>query len=145
MGIFGSIKDKIMRKSDDYGDFRSHVIGDPIAGADVEPPRFGKDPNPQERFALGPPASRSELETQRFSGEAPPDFGREASEFGPPYARTPFEREAVSMDEQPSRNVNYDVVDRLNIIEAQLSAIRSQTETINERLKNIELKLPRRY
>ena len=41
---------------------------------------------------------------------------------------------------------NYDILDRLNIIEAQLSAIRSQTETINERLKNMEMKLgPRRY
>ena len=41
---------------------------------------------------------------------------------------------------------NYEIMDRLNIIEAQLSAIRSQTETINERLKNLEMRLQgRRY
>ncbi len=136
MGIFGSIKNKIMRKSDDYSEFRSHVIGGPLSEADAEPPRFGKDTGPQDRFALGSKATPAELEVQRFPGEKPM-----TDEFGPPYARSPFEREVV---EEP-RNASYDVADRLNIIEAQLSAIRSQTETINERLKNIEMRLPRRY
>jgi chaperonin cofactor prefoldin len=38
-------------------------------------------------------------------------------------------------------------MDRLNLIESQLAAIRSMTETINERLKNMEsrLGLQRRY
>ncbi|MBI2173411.1 MAG: hypothetical protein HYT73_04385 [Candidatus Aenigmarchaeota archaeon] len=45
----------------------------------------------------------------------------------------------------PSKD--YDVMQRLDVIESQLQAIRSQTETINERLKNLEFKLTggRRY
>jgi chaperonin cofactor prefoldin len=38
-------------------------------------------------------------------------------------------------------------MDRLNLIESQIAAVRSMTETINERLKNMESKLvmQRRY
>jgi len=39
----------------------------------------------------------------------------------------------------------YELFDRISVIEAQLTAIRSQTETINERLKMLDIKLTRRY
>ena len=55
----------------------------------------------------------------------------------------PFEteREPISTE----RN-SYEIIDRLNFIENQLSAIKSQVELVNERLKNMEMKLvPRRY
>lgn len=38
-----------------------------------------------------------------------------------------------------------EIIERLAFIENQLIAIRSQTETINERLKNIQNELMRRY
>ncbi len=106
----------------DYEDIRSSVLSEPM---EPEPdfPRERPPPNLDDPFRKveeplgGPP---------RF--EEPPGFG--------------------SIDTRaPERNVDdkYDIMDRLQLIESQLSAIRSQTETINERLKNIERSLPRRY
>ncbi len=132
MGLFGRLKDKIThRKSDeDVYDFRSHVLGEPNP---LDEPRM---PEPVEPL----PARSS--------------FDREETDFSEPVIQRhklkdltigqDFGKQYEGKDESLSRN--YDILDRLNIIEAQLSAIRSQTETINERLKNMEMKLgPRRY
>ncbi len=137
--ILGSLKDRVFgrRKRDiDYGDIRSQVVGERFQ---QEPPtvreRFGleranefpKDPYAPEPFAQAPqPEPFFPAQQQAFGSRPEPrDFG--------------FEQP------QPARN-DYDILDRLNLIESQLSAIRSQTETINERLKNIDARLTgRRY
>ncbi|MBI2578225.1 MAG: hypothetical protein HYW26_00790 [Candidatus Aenigmarchaeota archaeon] len=121
MGIFSAIKKRLGRGSDDYGDIKSHVLDEPF------PPPPAPAQQYDERF--GPPLQQEE-------------FPRET---GFPEMEKPLtlEREL----EPPSRDFGkeYDIADKLNLIEAQLSAIRSQTETINERLKNMEARLARRY
>lgn len=57
-----------------------------------------------------------------------------------------FEERGFEKPDTLEVSKNYEMMDKLNMIEAQLSAIRSQTETINERLKNLEMRLQgRRY
>ncbi len=135
MGIFSGIKNKIMGRKEegdfDYQDIRSSVLNE--------------QPKPEGYEAYEPPVQ-----------EPPePKFLRPQRE--PEYDdryRTPAQKryEELTMDQAPigqaqqTQEVRYDIIDRLNIIEAQLSAIRSQTETINERLKNLEMRLTgRRY
>lgn len=130
MGLFSRLKDKIThRKSDeDVYDFRSHVLGEPNP---LDEPRM---PEPIEPL----PARSS--------------FDREETDFSEPIIQRNKLKDLTiepgfgKSYEKDELSRNYDIMDRLNIIEAQLSAIRSQTETINERLKNMEMKLgPRRY
>lgn len=119
MGLFGSLKKKLGRDDDnDYTEIRSHVIG--------------------ER-----PPAEMEFQERKFGPQPPQEFNDDP--FRPePMRPEPFSaREPVSF-EQPRKD--YDIMDKLSMIEVQLSAIRSQTETINERLKNLEMKLSsRRY
>ena len=138
MSIFGRIKDRMMGRRESYEDIRSYVVGAAQAGQPEQPlqPAIAGRPN---RFGAG--ASQ---------------FGGAEEELQP--MKSYEEREPIGFDElsepsftskQPLRTEEpkgYDILDRLNIIEAQLSAIRSQTETINERLKNMEVRLTgRRY
>lgn len=126
MSIFGRVKDRMLGRRESLEDIRSYVIG---------------AANPQEQ-----PTQRQQL--SRFGG---PDnrFGAE-EDVGPP-AKSYEERELGFDDFEQRRPAmeetkDYDILDRLRMIEAQLSAIRSQTETINERLKNLEVRLTgRRY
>ena len=125
MSIFGGIKNRIFGKQDDFsdiGDIRSHVIGENSS----EP--YGDDETPPFR-------------SQQYSVPELPDVtgGRGPSGFDMPETT----KSEPSGGSDISRD--YELLDRLKIMEAQLSAIRSQTETINERLKNIEMRLVRRY
>ncbi len=132
MSLFSKLKDKITHRKndDDIYDFRSHVLNQPNL---LEEPKM---PEPLE-----PLPARSSFDREETDFSEPiiqrnklKDLTIEPG-FGKPYD---------NKDESLSRN--YDIMDRLSIIEAQLSAIRSQTETINERLKNMEMKLgPRRF
>lgn len=64
-----------------------------------------------------------------------------------PYSQS-FSREQPQQIEQNrgfDRRDMYELFDRIAVIEAQLTAIRSQSETINERLKMLDIKLSRRY
>ena len=121
MGILGSIKDRLLRRGgDDFSDIRSHVLGEPMPEAEMPATRY----------------------------EAP--FREPAVEPGlEPFDASLPERKPIGLEpsyEAPDQGRDYDILDRLNMIEAQLSAIRSQTETINERLKNLEVRLTgRRY
>ena len=130
MGIFDAIKDRVLRREPaaDLSDIRSRVVGEPPAE------QFGPPPEPPPGIGI----SRFQRTAERTGFGNEEQFGTE--EFGGPL------REPLRMDEPPLQESDYDIRDRLNVIEAQLSAIRSQTETINERLKNMEMKLgPRRY
>lgn len=131
MSLFSRLKEKIThRRDEDFYDFRSHVLGAPPAPAAPEPqmpepleplPRFGQEPDFSE-----PVIPRSRLKDLTVE---PPAYERGFER--------PFERGEPG--ERAGRD--YDMLDRLSIIEAQLQAIRSQTETINERLKNMEMRL----
>jgi hypothetical protein len=145
-----SIKDVVFGKkkhSADYSDIRSHVINKPF----LEPQQqtikekfglekdFPRDPYAPEPFAQPP---------QPFNTPNTP-FEQQQFDQQPFNQRSFGERPDPRMDfgverEQPRKD--YDILDRLNIIESQLQAIRSQTETINERLKNLDARLGmRRY
>lgn len=115
MGIFGGIKNRILRRNEEeLEDFRSHILG--------------------QTQNYEPPVSEPEPPKKLFEREPPSDV----EPFG-------FEK-GFEKPDTLEVSKNYEIMDKLNIIEAQLSAIRSQTETINERLKNLELRLQgRRY
>ncbi len=87
---------------------------------------------------------------ERDFEETKDTFGRPAKQeedWNPPFPgrNTGFEEFQPEPMRGPSKD--YDVMQRLDMIESQLQAIRSQTETINERLKNMEFRLTggRRY
>jgi hypothetical protein len=127
MGIFSGIKNRFRKEPDlDYDDIKSHVTGEPR------------------------PPPEMEFQARKFGDEPPRDpFGDEPLNRPEPFSRDPFSasREPVGFQEpQRVSGRDYDIMDKLSMIEAQLSAIRSQTETINERLKNLEMKITgRRY
>ncbi|MBI2972024.1 MAG: hypothetical protein HYY37_06390 [Candidatus Aenigmarchaeota archaeon] len=163
MGILDSIMGRFSRKDDSsYLDVRSHVLGE---RSSLQPPpplpppanRFNEPPRPEEQRV----AARYPMPDDRYG---PPERPMETE---PTFDAAPFERKPLGFDDSDllppptggfglekmgkeqlsteEAGKNYEIIDRLNIIEAQLQAIRSQTETINERLKNMELRLPRRY
>lgn len=122
------------KRDSDFGDIRSHVLNE----------RF------REPFDELPPAPAPPPAPPRYEGYD--DFTQKTRDVFAPYpvqqppppppGFEPLAREPAL--EKVSRD--YDIMDRLNIIESQLSAIRSQTELINERLKNMESRLvQRRY
>ena len=128
MSFLGSIKNRVLgRHEEDFGDIRSHVVGEPV---------YGEEPIPGSEQSL--PMNETPMPpTNQGIPEVPEVPGR-------------FEREPISLEKPLEReppvekSSDYELMDRLSIIEAQLSAIRSQTETINERLKNLELRFGRR-
>lgn len=118
IAMFDWIKNKIRKESDDdYGDLRSGILNEPE-------PAFRRQP-------LEPPAERNY-----------DDFSQKTRDVFEPMSMQP---PASDFNQAPNRN--YEIMDRLNLIESQLAAVRSMTETINERLKNMEAKLglQRRY
>jgi hypothetical protein len=137
MGIFGALRNKLLGRREELGDIRSHVLGE------SEYPE--RAPAMEEDESFGP---------REVPGlpELPEPPGRRFGEPRPgPYEESGFEeslpgREPIAMaGRETSESKDYEIMERLNIIEAQLSAIRSQTETINERLKNMEMRTGRRY
>lgn len=122
MGIFNSIKDRIMgrRNEEDLDDIKSYVAGE---GYD-EKFRAISQPEPPQK-----PWEKSPIYEQPLE-EAPASV---QPAFSPPAAPQRLQDESR----------NYEILDRLKFIESQLSAIRSQTETINERLKNMEMRTGR--
>ncbi|MFH0949379.1 MAG: hypothetical protein V1802_02735 [Candidatus Aenigmatarchaeota archaeon] len=112
MGLFGKLRNKIIgRKEQDFSSMRPDIVGEPF---DAEPPEFTNN------YPRRPPP-----------GLEPPDFNER---FEPSISP----REGLSFEPQRTGEGNYEIMDRLRFIENQLAAIRSQTELINERLKNIE-------
>ena len=134
MGIFDSLKNRVLGKREELGDIRSHVLGEDT---------FERGPYPER-----PPIEERDLGSAEVPElpEAVPGRGPlEPRSYGEPrFGGEPFGREPT-IEREPPRSGDYEIKDRLNIIEAQLTAIRSQTETINERLKNLEMRLGGRY
>ena len=123
--MFDFLKRK--RRDDDFENIRSNVLS-----RDVNEPDFPRFDKPEDiNDPLTPVSDR------RF-----PDKFDDEPKFGQPPGFSSIDTRG---EDKYKEERNYDIIDRLNLIESQLSAIRSQTETINERLKNIERQLPRRY
>ncbi len=134
MGIFSGIKNRVLHRREegaDYQDIKSTVLSEPPRPEGYEPYEQQPVPEPPEPQFLRP---------ERFQRE--PEYD---DRFRSPAQKRYEELTVEQPSGQPAQEARYDIIDKLNIIEAQLSAIRSQTETINERLKNLELRLPRRY
>jgi hypothetical protein len=119
--VFGFLK-KIRHKEEDYDydDIKSGVLG-------------------RDEFAPEPPEDVAQREPARYG--PPAEFAPRQPGFGEPIA---FGESAGEPFGGTRTNRDYDIMDRLNLIETNLMAIRSQTETINERLKNLEMKLTQR-
>ncbi len=123
MSILSGLKNKIIgRKDTDFGELRDDVLNEN---------KFGTDEGPESPRLRRQPAGA--FEDKPFDPLNP----EPVDSFGPPPGRF---REPVELPRAEERN-NYDVMEKLSFIEAQLSAIRSQTELINERLKNLEARL----
>jgi len=121
--MFDRLKNRLHKKGyDDAEDIRSSVLGDF---------RMPQEPEPDfPRASRNVPTWDDPTSPQQF--DSPPGFGS-----------IDMRQPAQMQSERGSRD--YDIMDRLSLIESQLSAIRSQTETINERLKNMERSMGRRY
>ncbi|MBI5347145.1 MAG: hypothetical protein HZB66_00900 [Candidatus Aenigmarchaeota archaeon] len=125
MGILGSIKNRIMRRRDeDFSDLRSNVLNESV-----------RDPLMARNAPFQPPPPDMEPWKEPLPG--PPSFDEPLS-FNEPMP----EKEPLDIGDERTQR---EIVDRLAFIENQLSAIKSQTETINERLKNMDMKIDRRY
>jgi hypothetical protein len=133
MSVFSRIKNKFLgrKESDyDYQDLRSSVLNEPPKPEGYEPYEPPTPEPPEPRFLR----QREPEYDERFRTPSQKRYEELSLE---PYGQTPPGQQ---------QEMRYDIIERLNIIEAQLSAIRSQTETINERLKNLEMRLTgRRY
>ncbi|MBS3054808.1 MAG: hypothetical protein J4431_04685 [Candidatus Aenigmarchaeota archaeon] len=123
--IIGGVKNRILGRSEneDIDDIKSYVT----SGADPYAQNFREN-------VMGAPAD-----------DAPPKPWERENIATEPFApEEPFpDRRSLTMG--PGRagrgEANYDVMEKLTMIESQLAAIRSQTETINERLKNLEFRM----
>jgi len=125
--MFGWLGKLRRRRDEDYDELRSTVLGE--RPFDVPRP-FEQPPQQPPSF---PPSRGYE------------DFTPRTREVFEPIETPSFPASFEKPPEPPSRN--YEILDRLAIIESQLAAVRSMTETINERLKNLEVRLgtQRRY
>lgn len=124
------LKNRMHKRYDDLEDIRSSVLGNDFRNP-PEPDFPRREAGRLEAPAFDPIERHfGEPFEPRF--EQPPGFSTVDTRFPEP-----------QINERGQRD--YDILDRLNLIESQLAAIRSQTETINERLKNLEARLTRRY
>ncbi len=117
--MFGWIRNRFRKsEEEDYSDLRSTILND----RPFEPPKAFEQPKP--------------FEAQQRGYE---DFTPKTRDvFEPVQSPLPS---FPSSYEEGNTSKNYDILDRLNLIESQIAAIRSMTETINERLKNMETRL----
>ena len=139
--MLGFLK-KVVHRGEDYDDIRSHVLGERMGyDSAPEPSRIQLEPQPYQPgyppVQQPPPLPEPPELEPRFESRYGESSAPQLSGFGEP-------AQLSSTAERTSRD--YDILDRLNLIESQVAAIRSMSETINERLKNIEAKLgTRRY
>ncbi|MBI4895938.1 MAG: hypothetical protein HY832_00105 [Candidatus Aenigmarchaeota archaeon] len=144
--MFGWLKRK---KDDDFGDIRSHVLGEPdMPPADDDVPNFDTSRDADRAMKRGSFGRMSD----RFGEPREPAFDDPYANqdvgappgFEQPMGPSSFQQQG------PNTNVDigskYEILDRLKFIESQLAAVRSQVELANERLKNMEgLLNQRRY
>jgi hypothetical protein len=118
MGIFSSLRERAMQRQPPAPfteDVKAHVLGE----YPPPPSAFARERPPPGMETFAGPTQLPEL-------PAPPEPLRKEEPHGEPLRRE-------------GKGVEYEILDRLALMEAQLSAIRAQVETVNERLKNVEL------
>lgn len=121
MGLFDKL---FRRKREEISEIKSHVLGN--VPEDFEPPPF----EPGVREPPSPTDIKPPLDNELIDVEKP---GRELKPL------------TLEQEESIKESDMLEILDRLKFIESQLSAIKSQTETINERLKNLTMNIERRY
>src|SRR3990172_11511378 len=109
--MFGWIKNRFRKGyEEDYDELRSSILSD---------------------RAFEPPKSDYVPEKKAYD-----DFTPRTKDVFEPVSAPSFPSSFEKPPEFTARN--YELIDRLSVMESQISAIRSMTETINERLKNLE-------
>ncbi|MBI4162536.1 MAG: hypothetical protein HY513_02540 [Candidatus Aenigmarchaeota archaeon] len=136
-GLLGFLK----KHRTDYSAIKSHVLGERAEYAEQDD--FGSEEvssaNYDKQFGRGKFAKEAAVQGRSvgFGNEYNPEFEASLDPVQP--------LELPSSQSQVNTN-NYEVMDRLAFIENQLTAIKSQVELVNERLKNIDAKIgTRRY
>jgi len=136
--VFGKLRSKLIGRREEMPPseeaIREHVLGE------LHPP--GTPPFPPTPAATAAPRGHygAEFEGERAVASA------EIESLGPPSIEE-FPRPGMPMapPREFERRVEergiYELMDRLSVIEAQLATIRAQTETLNERMKTLEMYL----
>lgn len=137
MSVFSKLKNKIVGRREpveerDFESVRSAILGE---SASPVGPKQEIQPAWKTKYA----ESTVPREFAQPSLEEP----MQSMEIRQPYAQA-FGEKPEEKNKWDRKDV-YELFDRLGVMEAQLAAIRSQTETINERLKMLEIRITRRY
>ena len=160
MGILDAVKKRIYGSNNEHEEIRDHTRGDNYDEGNAYAEKFrqgnfsGQNQDPYENHRDQPITNLDDPEQigvpaneQSNQYNQPNQYDQsnqqnvdQQNQFEQPISNQP-ERKELTLDD----NRRYEIEDRLNIIETQLQAIRSQTETINERLKNLDAKLGRRF
>ena len=148
-GLLGFLK----KHKTDYSMIKSHVLGEKEeyadSGDDFETGQGRTDAYGVDRLSSA--SYDKQFGRGKFARDAaaqgrPVGFG---NEYNPEFEASLEPVQPLEMPGQQSQGAsvnNYEVMDRLAFIENQLSAIKSQVELVNERLKNIDAKIgARRY
>lgn len=139
MGLMSKLKDRIIGKKyeePDYDTVRSAVLGENALPVNPAVSRINEKEIKPEWKARYEQSQSADFQTNPFEPVT------QAESVINDYAR---ERENIGKERRIDKREMYELLDRLSIIEAQLTAIRSQTETINERIKLMEIRQTRRY
>lgn len=148
MGLFSSLKNRFSRhKTEDVGDIKNRALAEDrfsrFSGPEYTEPLTREEISKEERpFSIR--KTREELLAQPLMPTRRPVEMPKGLEPVTEEELTVEERRPIEF-EKPEEKGNYEILDRLRFIENQLSAIKSQTETINERLKNLETRIGKRY
>ena len=148
MGLFSRLKDRVIgvknRNEPDFETVRSAVLGERY-------PPVNPAPGQKTGLEVDQPGWRTKYQDVGKYGEeasprevALPSLETSTSGIDQPYSQALGMRRDEQQHKWDRRDF-YDVMDRLGVIEAQLAAVRSQTETINERLKMMEIRMTRKY
>jgi len=128
----------------EYEEFRGAAVGEyppPPAqgfGVPARAPTGPRFPDRIERLgAERGPAAQAQARGFEEASRLPDITREEPMPEIPSYGGPTFRKENEPTDK-------FDILQRLDMIEATLSAIRAQTETINERLKTLDMKMSQR-
>ena len=123
MGILSKLGKKVIKREEPAPiteDLKTHVLGEYL-------------PPPSEFASEKPPPGMERFATPMDVPELPP-----------PESPEPFRR-ALPEHREPlhhgGKGIDHEILDKLALIDAQLGAIRAQVETINERIKIIDVQL----
>lgn len=138
MSLLSGLKNKIIgRKQEedvDMENLRGTVLGHSYPPKPISPSEI------KRQSPKAPWQKEMENQPENVQLPKPPMFEHDER------VQPDFSRKALFESREPEKKEmhdKYEILDRLGIIEAQLTAIRSQTETINERLKMLDIKLGR--